>query len=58
MHNINRINKKKKEPKKKNCGDYFFFLKTGHFYFGRIRTFLLWLDNGRKRICIQIRFYV
>ena len=25
--------------------------KTGHFYFGNNRTFLLWLDTTRKNNC-------
>jgi len=27
---------------------YFQYLKTGHFYFGKKRTFLFWLDNREK----------
>ena len=31
-------------------------MNTGHFYFGKNRTFLNWLDNAGPRLCNSCPF--
>ncbi|MFH1904072.1 MAG: hypothetical protein ABIK53_00900, partial [bacterium] len=43
IHNMHRINKKKKFDQKEKLTTTN-LNKIGHFYFGKNRTFLFWLD--------------
>ena len=33
-------------------------MKIGHFYFGNYRTFLIWLDSGKRFLLTLPKIYV